>query len=71
LNSLGYHIQQHNKDGFLSLDFGLTEFGIMDEKERLRHYRRHVYEAGAIPRPDQKQAHIAKNSRRHDNHTTK
>ena len=25
--SLGYHIQTNNKDGFLSLDFGLREFG--------------------------------------------
>jgi len=27
-NSLGYHIQTGNKDNFLSLDFGLKEFGI-------------------------------------------
>jgi putative transposase len=26
-NSLGYHIQTGNKDNFLSLDFGLKEFG--------------------------------------------
>ncbi len=26
-NSLGYHIQTGNKDNFLSLDFGLLEFG--------------------------------------------
>ncbi|MCP4754814.1 MAG: hypothetical protein GY866_28395, partial [Proteobacteria bacterium] len=51
-NSLGYHIQQGNRDGFLSLDFGLVEFGVLDEKERLRRYRRHVYEAGAVNRSD-------------------
>jgi hypothetical protein len=26
-NSIGYHIQTGNKDSFLSLDFGLKEFG--------------------------------------------
>jgi len=30
----------------------------MDEKERLRRYRRHVYEAGAIPRPDKSAAGV-------------
>ena len=51
-NSLGYHIQTGNKDNFLSLDFGLQEFGIMDAKERLRGYRRYVYEAGAVDRSE-------------------
>jgi putative transposase len=51
-NFIGYHPQQNNKDGFLSLDFGLIEFGEMDEKERLRRYRRYVYEAGAVPHPE-------------------
>ncbi len=49
-NSLGYHVQTDNKDNFLSLDFGLQEFGILDTKERLRGYRRYVYEAGAVDR---------------------
>jgi hypothetical protein len=31
-----------------SLDFGLQEFGIIDTKERLRGYRRYVYEAGVV-----------------------
>jgi putative transposase len=44
-------LQQNNKDGFLSLDFGLVEFGEMDAAERLRRYRRYVYEAGAMPHP--------------------
>ncbi len=47
-NSLGYHVQTRNQGGFLSLDFGLTEFGVMDEKERLRKYRQFVYETGAV-----------------------
>jgi putative transposase len=47
-SSLGYHAQTNNKDNFLSLDFGLKEFGEMDEEERFRRYRRFVYETGAI-----------------------
>ena len=49
-NSLGYHVQTGNKDGLLSLDFGLKEFGVKSDKERLRRYRRYVYEAGAVNR---------------------
>ncbi len=49
-NSLGYHMQTGNKDNFLSLDFGLQEFGVLDAKERLQGYRRYVYEAGAVDR---------------------
>ena len=51
-NSLGYHIQAGNRDDFLSLDFGLKEFGTMDAAERLRSYRRYVYETGGIKRFD-------------------
>jgi len=47
-SSLGYHAQTDNKDNFLSLDFGLKEFGELDETERFRRYRRFVYETGAI-----------------------
>jgi REP element-mobilizing transposase RayT len=47
-NSLGYHVQTGNLDGFLSLDFGLIQFGNMDDAARLREYRRFVYETGAI-----------------------
>jgi len=47
-NSIGYHIQTNNKDDFLSLDFGLREFGVMDNKGRLRRYRRFLYETGAM-----------------------
>ena len=46
--SLGYHAQTNNKDEFLSLDFGLREFGVKDEKERLKYYRQFVYERGKI-----------------------
>jgi hypothetical protein len=51
-NSLGYHIQTGNEDNFLSLDFGLIEFGVLDAKERLKRYRRYVYEAGSLSRPE-------------------
>ena len=51
-NSLGYHVQTNKKDNFLSLDFGLVEFGVLEAEERLRRYRRYVYEAGALDRPD-------------------
>jgi len=47
-SSLGYHVQSGNQDDFLSTDFGLVEFNVMDEKERLRRYRRYVYEADAL-----------------------
>jgi len=79
-NSLGYHIQANNKDGFLSTDFGpvksaslsrcelhraspvksaslsqrelhrasLKEFNVTSERERVRLYRKYVYETGAI-----------------------
>jgi putative transposase len=47
-SSIGYHAQTSNKDNLLSLDFGLKEFGELDEKERFRRYRRFVYETCAI-----------------------
>ena len=46
--SLGYHMQSDNKDKFLSLDFGLREFGVKSETERLRIYRRFVYGKGKL-----------------------
>jgi len=51
-NSLGYHVQTNNRDSFLSTDFGLKEFNVKNEKERIRRYRRYVYEAGALDRPE-------------------
>jgi len=57
-NSLGYHLQTENKDGFLSTDFGLKEFSVKSKKERIRRYRRYVYEAGALNRPNKMQAQV-------------
>jgi REP element-mobilizing transposase RayT len=53
-SSLGYHVQTDNKDNFLSLDLGLQEFGVADEKERLRRYRRFLYETGAMDKDEGK-----------------
>jgi hypothetical protein len=50
-NSLGYHIQTDNQDNFLSTDFGLKEFNVKSQKERIRRYRRYVYEAGSLNQP--------------------
>ena len=60
-NSLGYHIQTGNKDNFLSLDFGLKEFGVANTEERLKRYRRYVYEAGALDHPGKGQARVIDN----------
>ncbi len=35
-SSIGYHVQRKNEGGFLSLDFGLKEFGVKNKRERLR-----------------------------------
>jgi putative transposase len=61
-NSLSYHIQTDNKDNFLSLDFGLIEFGVLDAGERLKRYRRYVYEAGAVDRSDKLVAGVIDNA---------
>ena len=87
-NSLGYHVQTGNKDNFLSLDFGLLEFGPgeirsavagelhpstivptygagraseLDAEERLKGYRRYIYEAGALDHPGKGQARVIDN----------
>jgi hypothetical protein len=64
-NSLGYHLQTDNRDNFLSTDFGLKEFNppsadkcLKSEKERIRRYRRYVYEAGAVNRSDKMKAKV-------------
>ena len=54
-STLGYHVQTDNADGFFSFDFGLEEFGKMRASERLRRYRRYVYESGAVNHPGKKQ----------------
>ena len=46
--SLGYHVQTGNRDRFLSLDLGLAEFGVKGERERLKYYRKFVYEKGGL-----------------------
>ena len=77
-NSLGYHIQTGNKDNFLSFDFGLKEFGpgeirsavtselhwasVLDSEERLKRYRRYVYDAGALGRSGKTGAGVIDNS---------
>ncbi len=50
-NSLGYHVQTNNRGNFLSTDFGLKEFNVRSKKERIRRYRRYVYEAGSLNQP--------------------
>ncbi len=57
-SSIGYHAQTDNKDDFLSLNFGLVEFGNMDEMERFRQYRRYLYEAGSIRKSDGKSKRV-------------
>jgi len=48
--SLGYHLQADNKDGFLSLDFGLAGAMPKGRQERVRYYRQFVYEQGSLER---------------------
>jgi REP element-mobilizing transposase RayT len=57
-NSLGYHLQTEKKDQFLSTDFGLKEINVKSKKERIRRYRRYVYEAGALSRPNKMQTKV-------------
>ena len=59
-NSLGYHIQTNNRDNFLSTDFGLKEFNVKSKKERIRRYRRYVYEAGSLNKPMKGNAKVIK-----------
>ena len=40
----------------MSTDFGLKEFNVKNEKERIRRYRRYVYEAGVLDHPQKVQA---------------
>jgi hypothetical protein len=51
-NSLGYHVQTNNQGKFLSTDFGLKEFNVKSKKERIRRYRRYVYEVGSLNQPE-------------------
>ena len=60
-NSLGHHLLANNRDNFLSTDFGLKEFNVKSKKERIRRYRRYVYEAGAINRPKKGKVKVINN----------
>ncbi|EFI34191.1 protein of unknown function DUF1568 [Desulfonatronospira thiodismutans ASO3-1] len=46
--SLGYHTQTGNKDGLLSIDFGMKEWNEFNPSEIVRKYRQFVYETGAV-----------------------
>ena len=59
-NSLGYHLQTNNRDDFLSTDFGLKEFNVSSKKERIRRYRRYVYEAGSLSRTEKGSVKVIK-----------
>jgi len=56
--SLGDHLQTDNKDNFLSTDFGMKEFNVTDKKEKIRRYRRYVYEADALNRSNKGKAQV-------------
>ncbi|WP_300668294.1 transposase [Desulfoluna sp.] len=45
--SIGHHAQTGNRDDFLSLDFGLSEFGV-ENSQRLKKYREYLYHAGSM-----------------------
>jgi REP element-mobilizing transposase RayT len=47
--SLARHVQTNNADGFLSTDFGLRHFADLSDEDRLRYYRKFVYEVGSLP----------------------
>ncbi|BCS95465.1 hypothetical protein DSLASN_10970 [Desulfoluna limicola] len=46
--SIGYHVQTGNKDGFLSLGLGLSDFGVHNLATRFKKYREFLYHVGAI-----------------------
>jgi REP element-mobilizing transposase RayT len=60
-NSIGYHFQTGNNDNFLSTDFGLNEFNVKSENDRIQKYRRYVYEAGALNDAGKGQARVIAN----------
>ena len=51
-SSIGYHLQTNNKGNFLSLDFGLAEFNVKGADDRLKYYRKFLYEKGNIKNQD-------------------
>jgi REP element-mobilizing transposase RayT len=46
--SLGYYVETKDKESFLSLDFGLKEFGFKQERERFRYYLKYVHQKGGL-----------------------
>jgi len=58
---LGYHVQNNNQEKFLSTAFGLKEFNVRRKKETIRRYRRYVYEAGSLDRPEKGSAKVIEN----------
>ena len=49
-SGFGRLIQGGGKDAFVNLDFGLAEFDGLEESERLRAYRKFLYEIGGLER---------------------
>ena len=49
-SSIGWHVQTGNKGGFLSSDLGMGEYGEWMTSERLRNYRKFLYEVGSLDR---------------------
>jgi putative transposase len=47
-SSLGYHVQTGNAGGLLSVNYGLRDGKELTESESLTHYRRFLYETGAL-----------------------
>ncbi len=47
-SSIGYHVQRGNQDGFLSTDFGLSEFGEVSSEEMLWRYREFLYKKDGL-----------------------
>ena len=43
-----YQANNDCKGNFLSLDFGLREFGVRNKQDRLRYFREFVYKKGGI-----------------------
>jgi len=52
--SLAFHVQTKNREGWLSMDFGLEESGVRTAAERLCEYRAFVRERGGIDLPEAK-----------------
>jgi putative transposase len=47
-SSIGYHVQTGNSAGLLSVNYGLRDMQKLSESQSLKHYRRFLYETGAV-----------------------